>query len=314
MTDARSAGHIFVRRACAKVNLDLRVGRPDADGYHPLSTVFQTIALHDTLTFEPCAGEPFALSCDDPAVPADERNLVWRAAAAVWSASGRAGEPRGVRVHLRKGIPAQGGLGGGSADAGVSLVAFDAVWRTALGRDRLTALAARLGADVAFFLVGGTARGTGRGDRLEPWPDLPHLEVVLALPPFGVATGEAYRWLDEAGRLAEPAELGAPAAPPLDWREWLARGRNDLEPAVFAQHPLLGDLCEDLRARGAVQARMSGSGSTVFGLFTRAIEADAAAAALGREGVVTCRSHTLGRERYVAGAFGPAGEAALPLA
>lgn len=269
-------------RAHAKINLALRVGRRQPDGYHDLRTTFQSLALHDTLTFVEAPG-PLAIECDDPAVPVDARNLVWRAAALAWEAAGRQGPPSGVRVTLRKRIPAQGGLGGGSADAAAAIVAFGRLWNTASSPAERHALARRLGADVPFFLCGGTAFATGRGDELSPLPDLPLHHVVLVFPPFGVPTADAYRWLDEDrehGRTVSPGE--APHVRLADGSRLAVV--NDLEGPVAARHPEIGRIRDALGAAGAGAAAMSGSGSTVFGLFEEAAAAGGAADALRSAG------------------------------
>ena len=152
-------------RAHAKINLSLRVIGRRQDGYHELKTVFQALALHDSLEFTPRPG-PLVLSCDDPAVPTDERNLVWQAATLVWQTAGRRDAPSGVEMRLAKRVPVQGGLGGGSTDAAAALLALSALWSARLDRDVLARLAGQLGADVPYFLVGGRALGLGRGDEI----------------------------------------------------------------------------------------------------------------------------------------------------
>lgn len=266
--------------AHAKINLSLHVTGVRADGYHLLKTVFQSLALHDRLAFAAVDG-PFALSCSAPGVPTDERNLVSRAASLLWRCSGRDGDPRGVRAHITKRIPAQGGLGGGSADAAAALVALDALWDTALGTDRLQALARQLGADVPFFLSGGTAIGLDRGDEIYPLEDIPQHALVLAFPAFGVSTPEAFRWFDEdgagaaassdAGRIVATLPLGGGAALPI---------LNELQGPVSRRHPSIQELCDRLCEAGAAAAAMTGSGSTVFGLFGSREGAAAAAGAL----------------------------------
>src|SRR5258706_9709976 len=165
-------------RAFAKINLMLRVGGVRPDGYHALETTFQSLALHDTLTIRTARG-PFRITCDDPACPTGRRNLVWRAADAVWRASGRRGVPRGVAVHIAKRIPMQAGLGGGSSDAAAALRALGRRWR--VGDARLRAIAASLGADVPYFFEGGTALGVERGGLLFRLPVYPAALVGAVL-------------------------------------------------------------------------------------------------------------------------------------
>lgn len=307
-------GTSIERCAFAKVNLDLRVLGVRADGYHELATVFQTISLHDTIRIVATPPEqPLQITCSDPSVPTDERNLAWRAAARVWRALGGEGGPRGITIALEKGIPAQGGLGGGSADAAVVLAALAAWWGGEAGASMPGALAASLGADVPFFLMGGTARGFGRGDALEPWPDMPAGELVLLMPDFGVSTPEAFRWFDALGA---SSGSGFPAPAPDGWAAWLASCANDLQPPVAAHHPVIAQLVADLVEAGARRALMTGSGSTVFGLFEEEAAADEAALLwAGRAGVTVTRGRTIGRREYVRRALGGAeavGGASLP--
>ncbi|HEY2153117.1 MAG TPA: 4-(cytidine 5'-diphospho)-2-C-methyl-D-erythritol kinase [Vicinamibacterales bacterium] len=248
-------------RAHAKINLSLRVLGVRADGYHELRTVFQSIALHDTLTIRRARG-PFRLTCDDPACPADDTNLVWRAAARLWKASGRRGALRDISIDVTKRIPMQAGLGGGSSDAAAVLSALGRAWRVDEAIVRETGAA--IGADVPYFFEGGTVLGLERGDLLFPLVDEPRAFVVLVLPNFGVSTGDAFTWLDQAAaRSSNPQIRGSSTL-------------NDLQPPVVAHHPEIGRIISALRRVGADQAAMSGSGSAVFGLFsarTAAIEA-----------------------------------------
>ncbi|HSK08192.1 MAG TPA: 4-(cytidine 5'-diphospho)-2-C-methyl-D-erythritol kinase [Vicinamibacterales bacterium] len=285
--------------AHAKINLTLEVLGKRADGYHGLRTIFQSLALHDTIEFADEAG-PFRMACDDPAVPADARNLVWRAAVLVWQASGRAGEPEGARVRLRKRIPAQGGLGGGSADAAVAVIAFSRLWLPRAAPAAWGEIARQLGADVPFFLCGGTALGVARGDEVVPMANLPARHVVLVFPPFGVSTAEAYGWLDqdrEAGTPPGTLPSGELPGPELVLADGTAvRVRNDLEGPVVARHPEIGSARDALKDAGADAAAMSGSGSTVFGLFSEGERAGRAAAALAADGWRTLVSRTIARE------------------
>jgi len=235
-------------RAFAKLNLSLRIVGTRPDGYHELRTLFQSIALHDTLTFRQVAGE-FRIWCSDPACPTDGTNLVWRAAERMWAAAGRRGPVSGVAVRIVKRIPVQTGLGGGSSDAAAALRALAALWRVKLSADRLRGMAAEVGADVPFFLHGGTVLGLQRGDVLIPQHDIPPAWVVVVVPGFGVSTADAYKWFDHR-------RGGGPAL------------ANDLEQPVAARHPEIARLVQDL-GDDARQAGMSGSGSAVFGLFAR---------------------------------------------
>lgn len=281
--------------AFAKINLDLRILGVRADGYHDLRTVFQSLALADEVHIRRTR-TPFALSCDTAGVPLDERNLVWKAASLLWRTSKDArGGPRGVHVHLVKRIPAEAGLGGGSANAAVALLALNRLWSLGLDLPTLSRIGARLGADVPFFLVGGTALGLGRGDDIYPLVDLPRVHVVVVRPAFGVSTAEAYGWFDAQPR---PRSRPAPRPAPPGWPAWAASLGNDLEPPVVRHHPAIGRIRQTLLKAGAVAAAMSGSGSAVFGLFEDAATAARTADALARPGWTVVATRTLSRAEY----------------
>ncbi len=251
-------------RAYAKVNLDLRVLGTRPDGYHELRTVFQSISLYDTLLCVTRPGE-FVLKCRAAGIPLDRSILVWKAAEALWTALGRSGSPRDVTISIKKQIPLQAGLGGGSADAAATLQALARLWGgapLALLRD----VGATLGADVPYFLSGGTALGLGCGEEIYPLVDLPTHWVVIVRPPYGVSTAEAYAWYDE-DRAAGLREHREPQLLPVPWPTRAAQMINDLEPPVVRRHPEIGGLKTLMRESGAVAAAMSGSGSAVFGLF-----------------------------------------------
>ncbi len=282
-------------RAHAKVNLDLRVLGVRTDGYHELRTVFQTIELHDTLTCVERPG-PFTLKCRTPNVPLDASNLIWKAAAALWTTLGRAGDVRDTTITIEKTIPVEAGLGGGSADAAAALVALARLW----GGAPLTLLrevGASIGADVPFFLSGGTALGLGRGEEIYPLVDMPPHYLVIVRPPFGVSTAEAYAWYDEdrAAGLREVREL---QLLPVPWPSRAAQMINDLEPPVVRRHPEISALKAQLRELGAIAAAMSGSGSAVFGLFRSRVQAERAIRPLSKGGARALVTRTLTRAEH----------------
>ena len=281
-------------RAHAKVNLDLRVLETRRDGFHDLRTVFQSLELHDTITVTARRG-PFALRCRQPDVPRDDTNLAWRAARALWGTLGRDGEPRDVSVTIVKQIPVCAGLGGGSTDAAATLRALACLWHVS-ARPRLHELAASLGADVPFFLWGGTALGLGRGDVVYPLVDLPQYWVVLVLPQAGVKTVEAYAWYDEDREGSEMRRRRQ--ASPVVWPVQVADMVNDLEGPVVRRIPEIGAAQSALLAAGAVGSAVSGSGSAVFGLFLRRPDAQAARRALARSGWRAILTHTSPRDEY----------------
>ena len=282
-------------RAYAKVNLDLRVLGTRTDGYHEVRTVFQSVAIHDTLLCVTRPG-PFALRCRTSGVPLDESNLVWRAASALWTAMGRAGAPADIAISIRKLIPMQAGLGGGSANAAAALLALARVWGGVplpVVRD----VAGAIGADVPYFLSGGTALGLGRGEEIYPLVDLPTHWVVIVQPPYGISTAEAYSWYDEdrAAGFREPRE---PQMLPVPWPTRAAQMINDLEPPVVRRHPEIGTLKTVLREAGAVAAAMSGSGSAVFGLFRTQAAAQRALKPVTRAGARARLTRTLSRAEH----------------
>lgn len=282
-------------RAHAKVNLDLRVFGTRPDGFHELRTVFQSIELHDTLTCMERPG-PFTIKSRAAALPLDESNLVWKAAAALWRVLGRPGDPRDTAVTIEKEIPMEAGLGGGSADAAAALLAFARLWGGA-PVSLLREVAATIGSDIPFFLSGGTALGLGRGEEIYPLVDLPVHWVVIVRPAFGVSTAEAYSWYDEdrTAGLKEPREL---QVLPVPWPSRAAQMINDLEPPVMRRHPEITEIKAALRNGGAVASSMSGSGSAVFGLFRTRAAAARLLGPLARGGARTLLTRTLTRAEY----------------
>jgi 4-diphosphocytidyl-2-C-methyl-D-erythritol kinase len=279
-------------RAHAKINLDLRVLGMRPDGFHELRTVFQAISLYDTIRFIPREG-PFAIECDIAGVPLDESNLIWRAAAALWRSLRRSGPVRDAVVQLEKQIPFQAGLGGGSADAAATLMALTHAWRVPIRPSQLTDVAAHIGADVPFFLAGGTALGLGRGDEIYPLADLPRHWIVLLIPGFGVSTSEAFGWYDGEPELSRaPREAQHVPGP---WPSRAAQMINDLEAPIARHHPEIDQMKAALRRAGALAAAMSGSGSTVFGLVQQRRDALAAVERLQGSGWRVLLTESLGR-------------------
>jgi 4-diphosphocytidyl-2-C-methyl-D-erythritol kinase len=241
---------------------------------------------------------PFAIECAAAGVPLDQSNLIWRAADALWRSLRRSGPARDVLVRLDKRIPLQAGLGGGSADAAATLVALARAWRVPVRPAQLTDVGGTLGADVPFFLAGGTALGLGRGDEIYPLADLPRHWVVLLLPGFGVSSREAYDWYDAERDLARSALLREPQHVPGPWPSRAAQMINDLEAAIARHHPEIDQMKAALRRAGAAAAAMSGSGSAVFGLFQKRREALAASDRLSGSGWRVLLTESLGRGEY----------------
>ena len=279
--------------APAKINLHLEVLGLRGDGYHEVRTILQSIALADTLVLRARPG-PLTVRSRTRAMPRDGENLIWRAAAALWRGLGRSGDPSDVAVTVRKVVPAGAGLGGASSDAASGLRALRRMWAPEAPDGLLRELAAEVGSDVPFFLVGGTVLATGRGERMRRVTPAGPYEVVLAVPGFEVSTAAAYRWWDEdagggSGRRSAGPEVGAASGAPSGGSGW----GNHLEPPVKRRHPEIGEMVRRLQASGAVRAGMTGSGSVVFGLFRSAESAERARRAVRRRGWRTMRTRTV---------------------
>lgn len=280
------SGRACAVEAFAKVNRSLRVLGKRPDGYHELDTIFQTVDLTDTLSFLEREDDELVLTIEGASLPVSEENLVLRAARAL---KARFDGPRGADIHLSKKIPVGGGLGGGSSDAASALRGLAALWRLPATDADLYALAVSLGSDVPFFLLGGHARGRGRGDVLTPLPDGPEEWLLLVFPPFSLSTEAVYAVLS-APALTDPAAhtnlCGSDSGDGPD--------RNDLEPAAESLQGELKRFREALSDHGATSARLSGSGSTVFGVFE-----DEESARRAFEGLAGLREETMARMTIV---------------
>jgi 4-diphosphocytidyl-2-C-methyl-D-erythritol kinase len=280
-------------RAYAKVNLGLEVLSRRTDGYHEIRTILQTVDLFDRLSFE-LRDSGLELACDDPSLPSGEENLVVRAARLL---AEEVGETRGARIELEKAIPAGRGLGGGSSDAAVTLLALNAIWQAQLTDIDLSRLAARIGMDVPFFLLGGTALGIGRGEEVYPLECLTELPIVLILPDFAISTAQAYSNLILTKR--EPSlKLRDLALSYLGGRKELLGLVNDLEFATLDYAPAIREYKESLLELGADVSLMSGSGSAVFGIFSDEAVARSAANQLENRGIRAIATSTLTRRTY----------------
>jgi 4-diphosphocytidyl-2-C-methyl-D-erythritol kinase len=275
-------------RSCAKINLGIEVLGKRGDGYHDIRTLFQTVELCDTLEFAALAGREIRLSGSDPDVPWDESNLVFRAARLLQQSFP---EAAGADVRVAKSIPAGRGLGGGSANAALTLIALNDLWELGLDRRSLQPFARRLGADVPYFLEGGLCLGEGRGDKLSPLRDLPVMHCVLALPSFAVSTPDVYGRV----RLTSPDKDSK-------INRFLARGEfglleNRLEETIFSLYPRLKAIKSSFLHQEAVLSLVSGTGSAVFGLFEDKEKA-ARALAVMEKTEQALLVETLSRERY----------------
>jgi len=286
--------------AFAKINLRLDILGKRADGFHELRTIFQTISLHDELRMRASRRPGIALRIEGnrplSAEPA-EKNLVYRAVDALRRELKIRG---GVEIELKKSIPAGRGLGGGSSDAAAALLGYLRLTKKKLASARLLEIAASLGADVPFFLLGGRAVGVSKGDEIYPLPDIPKQHILVVSPnDIHVPTPDAYRWLK-----ANPFELTKSAGASklfefcaLSWSTQGSGLSNDFEGPVFRRHPRLAQIKGELLQKGAAEASLAGSGSAVFGVFPSPAMARRAAVGFPHDQAFVCES--VSRDRFV---------------
>lgn len=263
--------------APAKLNISLAVFGKRPDGFHNVRSVMVPVSLYDEVTVEE-APDGIRVETDDPSVPSGSGNTCHKAAELFmdW-----AGAPRGVRIFVKKGIPTEAGLGGGSSDAAATLKGLMALTGATPPRDLLLSMAADVGADVPFFTLGGPALVEGFGERLTPLPWTVPFFALIVKPPFGLPTGEGYRRLGrKTGESPAPGEVPAFR----DWRDLVSSVGNDFEAAWAGERPEIGEIKRELVSAGAAAAGLSGSGSALFGLFEREEKAREAQGALSRRG------------------------------
>lgn len=256
----------MILRAYAKINLGLQILAKRLDGYHEIETVFHQVNLFDEIELIP-NDEGTRLTCDNPDVPFDERNLCVKAVALVQKITG---VRDGVDIVLRKRIPLGAGLGGGSADAAAVLKGLRKLWGLDISNDELRSLASSLGSDVPFFIDGGTAYATGRGEVLDPLePEIPYW-ILLVTPAVHVSTAWAYGHVTLNPNVRRENLKALISEHMKEPRVLVNRLRNDFEPLVFRHYPEVLRAKELLVRGGADFALMSGSGSSVFGFFSDA--------------------------------------------
>jgi 4-diphosphocytidyl-2-C-methyl-D-erythritol kinase len=286
--------------AFAKINLSLRVLGKRADGYHEVETIFQTVSLHDTLRLSVGETPDIKFWCDDRYLPASDDNLVIQAAAALQECLPI---KKGAIIRLEKRIPTQAGLGGGSADAAMTLIGLSYLWLTDVTADTLSQIAAKIGADVPFFLFGGTARGTGIGNQITPLADLVERFLLIVKPNANISTARAYQTLDEQSLTSKVGETilhSSQHAKSFDFQD-VGSLQNDFEAIAFALEPEIQRAKTALVAAGAVGTLLAGSGSAVFGIFDSEDAQRRATQAIELETgwrVFPCK--TVGREQFEA--------------
>lgn len=287
MTEVEPASGAVHVRAPGKINIALKVGAKQDDGYHPLATVFQAVSLYEDIVAEPDSRIRVSVTGRHAdRVPTDERNLAHRAAQLLADATGT---EEGVHLRITKGVPTSGGMGGGSADAAAALLACDLLWGTGLAREELGHLAAEIGADVPFALTGQTALGLGRGDVLTPALARGRFHWVLALLEDGLSTPEVFRAWDVMTTTPPPAP-----AIPSELMQALVSGDphrlqnllvNDLNAPAIRLQPRIADVFDALESTSALARVVSGSGPTVVALAADHAAALGIANSLRRAGV-----------------------------
>lgn len=318
-------------RSFAKINLGLYIGAARADGFHGLRTVYQTISLHDVIRVSVGRGSGIAIECKDPRVPLDSTNTCWRIAERVMEELGAKGC---VTIEIEKRLPVQGGMGAASSNAVATMFALERALKKKLTGAARLRIASEVGSDLPLFVVGGTVLGVGRGEEVYPLPDLPAVPMVVVTPEVGVSTPRAFADWDGLVQGDERAEqlTGAEASDRLfevgcvlsAWLTSLSSGypntgasakggsragnllsdlvrtgiENDFEKVVFPKYPELRDIKGALERAGAKYASLSGSGSTLYGLFRSSAEAAKAAGRLRKQGLKAVAASTLTRQRY----------------
>lgn len=251
--------------AFAKLNLTLDVLDKRADGYHDIKSVMQAISLRDDVQIDIDTGAPWCLECTDDTIPCDDTNLAWKAAKVFLDATGKTVD--GLRIHITKRIPAQAGLGGGSADAAAVLRGLNKHFGNPLSILALAELGASIGSDVPFCVLCGTAIAEGRGERLRKLPNMPDCVFVICKPDFSVSTPELYKKIDETVIAKRPDHQAMESALVSGDLGGVAENLcNVFDPVVTADHLELNYIKSILNSYGSLAQQMTGSGSAVFGI------------------------------------------------
>ena len=310
----------------AKINIGLRIGGLREDGFHELRTVYQTLAVHDVIKVDVARGLGIEIFCKHPGVPTDESNTCWRVADRVLKTLKTRGK---LRITIEKNLPVQGGLGAASSNAVATMLALEKALKLRLTPEDRLRIATEVGSDLPLFLIGGTVLGCGRGEQVYAIEDLPSLHCVIATPQVGVSTPAAFaEWEKKAAQ--EPKLTGSNHSDKISrfsysLYEWLSGSsftatgvpdkrwdraeallldlvragiENDFESVVFPRYPAIREVKRALERTSARYVSLSGSGSTVYGLFDNEPEALAAARKLTDAGVPAQATATLPRAQY----------------
>lgn len=272
----------LTRKAYAKINLGLDVVRRLENGYHEVRMIMQTVGIHDVLTFK-AAQSGIRITTDSGELPVGEDNLIYKAARLL-TETGNVQE--GVEIHLEKHIPIAAGMAGGSSDAAATLLGLNDLFSLGMSEERLRELGVRIGADVPYCIMGGTALAEGIGELLTPLPPAPPCVLLIAKPDIQVSTKYVYEHLDAAGVWQHPDIDGMRLAIENgDLSGVTARLGNVLETVTAERYPVIGQIKEEMLAQGALGSLMSGSGPTVFGIYGEEKQARQARETLKRQGL-----------------------------
>jgi 4-diphosphocytidyl-2-C-methyl-D-erythritol kinase len=308
-------------KSFAKINIGLSIGRKRPDGFHGLHTLYQTVSLHDIVKVDVQRGTGIDMRCKDTRVPCDETNTCWRVAERVMKSVKARGK---VVITIEKRLPVQGGMGAASSNAIATLFGLERALGEQLAPEERLRIAAEVGSDLPLFLVGGTVLGIGRGEQVFPLQDLPPMDIVLVTPNVGVSTPRAFSDWDalpheNPGGLTSAASSGTISSFSRSVFAWLTAGvptvsggrvetplldlvragiENDFERVVFPQYPELREVKRALERAGARYSSLSGSGSTLYGLFETEEQARSAATQIAETGTPAVAARTVPREQY----------------
>jgi 4-diphosphocytidyl-2-C-methyl-D-erythritol kinase len=253
------------RKAYAKINLGLDVTGRREDGYHIVRMIMQNVDLYDTLTFEDTDEGAITLTASSDKIPTDDSNLICKVANQLKE---KYNVQKGVRIHLEKRIPIAAGMAGGSTDGAAAYLALNQLWNLSLDKQTLCELAVKLGADIPYCIIGGTALAEGIGEELTPISDMPKCSILIAKPDIDVSTGWVYKTLDSKEIEAHPdIDAIRKSIEDGDLEKMCSLIGNVLEPVTASKYDVIGKLEEIMDDNGAVGAFMTGSGPTVFGIF-----------------------------------------------
>lgn len=278
-------------KSFAKINLGLEVLRKREDGYHDIRTLFQSISLYDEIEAEKLKDRRIIIAGTGEKIPCDERNLMHRAASVLQR---RFSVNKGILFKIKKNIPIGKGLGGGSSNAAVALLLLNKLWEIKTDFVTLDAVAKQIGADVPYFLRGGFCLGTNRGDKIYPLKDLPCFYCLLIFPEFPISTAYIY-----SNHRVDSLTSGDKESKIIKFleKQIFSILENDLEETIFRPYPQLADLKQILLKEGAEVSLVSGTGSTIFGIFSSRQQAERARSKLGRTWTAMI-VETVGRNRY----------------